>query len=125
MPDNTNGRLVSFGKRLAELRKTAGYTQQELAEEIGASRRIIAYYETQSAYPPATLLPHLARALGMTVDELLGTKPLPQSRKPANSRLQRRLQQIEKLNAKEKRQVLQLLDAFIDREKLKKKVAAG
>ncbi len=125
MPKSINGSPISFGKRLAQLRKAAGYTQQELAEEIGTSRRVIAYYETQSDYPPATLLPQLAKALGMTVDELLGTKPLPQTRKPTNSRLQRRLQQIEKLNTKEKRQVLQLLDAFIEREKLKRKVQVG
>jgi len=110
---------------MAELRKAAGYTQQELAEEIGASRRIIAYYETQSDYPPATLLPQLAKALGIRIEDMLGSRLLPQTRKPASSRLQRRLQQIEKLNTKEKRQVMQLLDAFIEREKLKKKVAMG
>jgi len=35
--------------------------------------------------------------------------------------LQRRLQQIEKLGAREKRQILQFLDTFIEREKLKRK----
>ena len=36
--------------------------------------------------------------------------------------MQRRLQQIEKLDATEKRQVLQLIDAFIERGQLKRKV---
>jgi len=40
---------------------------------------------------------------------------------PGNSRLQRRLQQIEQLDATEKRQVLQVIDAFIERGQLKRK----
>jgi len=35
--------------------------------------------------------------------------------------LWRRFNQVEKLEAKEKRQVLQLLDTFIERDQLKKK----
>lgn len=41
--------------------------------------------------------------------------------KVGNSRLERHLQQLEKLPPQDKRQVLQLLDAFIEREQLKKK----
>jgi hypothetical protein len=38
-----------------------------------------------------------------------------------SSRLQRRLTRIEKLEAKEKRQILAFLDTFIERERLKRK----
>lgn len=34
-------------------------------------------------------------------------------------RLQRRMQQIEKMNPREKRQVLQLIGAFVEREQLR------
>jgi len=74
-------------------------------------------------HPPAHLITKIAQALKITTDELLGTEPLKKEPKPRNTRLQRRLQQIEQLGAKEKRQVLQLLDTFIKREKLKKKAA--
>ncbi len=40
--------------------------------------------------------------------------------KVGNSRLERRIQQIEKLDASDKRQVLQLIDAFIERGQLKR-----
>jgi hypothetical protein len=43
------------------------------------------------------------------------------TKKAGNTRLERRLQQLEKLPPNEKRQVLQLIDAFIEREELKKK----
>ena len=64
------------------------------------TRRMIAYYEGETEYLPANLLSGLAKALGITIERLLGTEPLKKSAsaaKPANSRLQRRLAQIENL----------------------------
>ena len=40
-----------FGTRLVALRKAAGYTQQQLADELGVTRRMVAYYETESEHP--------------------------------------------------------------------------
>lgn len=122
MPKRTNATLPNFGMRLVELRKTAGFTQTELANELGITRRMIAYYEGETDHPPSNLLSGLAQALGVTIEVLLGTTPLKKPPKANNSRLQRRLQQIEKLEVGEKRQVLQLLDAFIERGQLKRKM---
>lgn len=117
---------MTFGQRLAELRKASGFTQQEFADEVGISRRMVAYYEGQSQHPPTTHLPVMARVLKLTTDELLGTTAVKQRpAKERDSRLQRRLQQIDKLEANEKRQVLQLLDAFIERGQLKRKAQAS
>lgn len=121
MPKRKTPELTSFGARLTELRKAAGYTQLELANEVGVSRRMIAYYEGQSEHPPTTILPRIASALRISADELLGSTPIKKQAKPGNSRLARRLQQVEQLAPGEKRQVLQLLDAFIERGKLRKK----
>lgn len=121
MSKTKNETLVNFGSRLAELRKAAGYTQVELAEELGISRRIIAYYEAEADYPPSHLLPEIAKALKITTDELLGHAPIKKAPKPRNTRLARRLEQIERLGVKEKRQVLQFIDTVIEREKWKKK----
>ena len=123
MSKKTNEAVTDFGQRLAQLRKTAGYTQQQLADEIGVTRRMIAYYETESQHPPANLLVDLANALGVSTDELLGLETAAKRRKP-DTRLQRRLQQIDKLGAKEKRQLIQLIDTFIEAAQLKKKVKA-
>lgn len=109
------------GKQLARLRKEAGYTQQELADEIGATRRMIAYYEAESDHPPTNLLVELARVLKVSTDELLGLKTatVAKSKQP-DSRLLRRMQQIEKLDAAKKRQVLQMIDTVIEHAQLKK-----
>lgn len=113
---------ANFGERLAQLRKAAGFTQIELAQELGISQRMVAYYENPNASPPANLLPRIAAALGITIDELFG-RPAKRrlAKQDGDSRLRRRLLAIEKLDVTEKRQVLQLLDAFIVRGQLKRK----
>lgn len=124
MPKRKTETTTTFGARLAELRKAAGFTQQELADELGISQRMVAYYEGQTSHPPTTLLPDIARALGVTADALLGVTPIAKARKPASSRLERRLKQLEKLEPRKKRQVLQLLDTFIESDRLKRKVGS-
>lgn len=113
----------SFGARLAALRKAAGFTQVELAAELGISQRMVAYYESPQATPPANLLPHIATALGVSIDELFGRGVKRRLvKQEGDSRLRRRLLAIEKLDLTEKRQVLQLIDAFIERGQLKRKM---
>jgi transcriptional regulator with XRE-family HTH domain len=113
---------VSFGERLASLRKAAGFTQVELAAELGVSQRMVAYYESPSATPPAQLLPQIATALGVSIDDLFGVGMKRRLvKQDGDSRLRRRLLAIEKLDVAEKRQVLQVIDAFIERGQLKRK----
>ncbi|QCX47911.1 XRE family transcriptional regulator (plasmid) [Ralstonia pseudosolanacearum] len=112
-----------FGERMAALRKAAGFTQVELAAELGISQRMVAYYESPQAAPPANLLPAIATALGVSIDELFGRGGKRRLvKQDGDSRLRRRLLAIEKLDPAEKRQVLQLIDAFIERGQLKRKV---
>ena len=113
--------LETFGARLAALRKAAGYTQIEFATEVGITQRMVAYYEAPDANAPAHLLPQMATTLGVSVDVLLGTKPPKRVKQMAANRLERRLLEIEKLDVKAKRQITQLLDTFIEHEKLKRK----
>lgn len=115
--------LTDFGRRMVALRTKAGYTQVELAKELGITQRMISYYEGHTDYPPSALLPDLAEVLGVSTDQLLGIKPIKKTPKP-DTRLQRRIKQIEKLGTKEKRQVIQLMDTFIEAAQLKKQVKA-
>lgn len=112
MPKQNFDELTDFGKRLVKLRKAAGYTQTELAHELDVTQRMVSYYEGHSDYPPGALLLKLAPLLGVSADELLGIKPLKKAKQP-DTRLQRRLQQIEKLPAKDRRQLVQIIDTFL------------
>lgn len=124
MPKRKTDVVQTFGERLAQLRKGAGYTQVEFADEIGITQRMVAYYEAPGAQPPAHLLPQMAQTLGVGVDVLLGMSTPRRAKKIATNRLERRLLELEKLDPKAKRQITQLLDTFIESEKLKARVRA-
>jgi transcriptional regulator with XRE-family HTH domain len=100
-----------FGKRLARLRKAAGHSQYTLADETGISNRMIAYYETHH-HPPTHVLPIFAKVLGVSTDQLLGVEKVKEV-KGRDSRLRRRIQEIEKLPAAQRKQIAQYLDTFL------------
>jgi transcriptional regulator with XRE-family HTH domain len=104
-----------FGDRLARFRQAAGYSQRELAAEVGISYRMVAYYEKETAYPPTHLLSQLAKVLGVSADQLLGIAPVRESGRSRDSRLWRRFKQLEKLPPAQRRPILQVLDAFLSK----------
>ncbi len=111
--------VQSFGHRPAQYRQAAGYSQRELATELGISHRMVAYYET-AGYCPLDLLPRFARILGVSTDELLGDTGRKAGREASSrdSRLWRRFAQIEKLPPAERKPIIQVLDAFLAKAKL-------
>lgn len=65
-----------LGDRIARLRRTKGWKQQELAERIGARSSQVSNYERGTYEPKPGMLGPLAEALGTTVDFLLtGREP--------------------------------------------------
>ena len=56
--------------RIRELRKQAGFSQEELAKSCGVSRQTINAIENQKYDPTLALAFRLAKALGSRVDEL-------------------------------------------------------
>ncbi|HEY4601223.1 MAG TPA: helix-turn-helix domain-containing protein [Cerasibacillus sp.] len=61
-----------LGKRLAELRKSKGLSQYELANRLGFSRGKLANYEQGSREPDYETLKHIADYFEVSVDYLLG-----------------------------------------------------
>lgn len=64
----------NFGATIAALRKKKGYTQAKLAEKLTLSDKTVSKWESGLGYPDITLLPVLAKLLGVTVDELLSAQ---------------------------------------------------
>lgn len=106
--------ITGFGTRLAAVRGERGLSQEELAQAVGVSRRVIAYYEAESTQPPGALLADLARTLRVSADELLGLKPLSEKTPPRTARLRKRLQKVEQLPPADQRTVLKLVDALAE-----------
>lgn len=114
----------NFGAVMARLRRAAGFSQRELASELGISSRMIAYYETHIAPTPSYVLPHLAKVLGISVDELLGVKPIKNRKtKPNRDRMWRRFKQVGDLPPRDRRQIVQFIDMALDRARLKEQKA--
>ena len=66
----------SLGKRIAELRKMKGLTQEQLGEKLGVSAQAVSKWENDLSYPDISLLPLIGQFFDVSVDELLGLKPL-------------------------------------------------
>ena len=60
--------------RIAQGRKGAGLTQEQLADRLGVTYQAVSKWENDQCCPDILLLPGLAAEFGMTVDELLTGK---------------------------------------------------
>lgn len=66
--------MNTIGKRIANLRKEKQLKQDDLAQMLGVSPQAVSKWENDQTCPDITLLPDLAKILGVTVDELLSGK---------------------------------------------------
>ena len=104
--------FVRLGKRMAGLRKQQGYTQVQLAAMLDVKQYVIASYETGRRRPSAALLPDIARALGISVEELLGMNG--SGRKPGPTpKLQQQIKQLQRLPKTKQKFVSEFLDTVL------------
>jgi len=66
---------MTLGITIQKERAARGMSQEQLAELVGVSRQAVSKWEVGDAVPDTDKLIPLARALGITVDELLGNIP--------------------------------------------------
>jgi transcriptional regulator with XRE-family HTH domain len=89
----------AMGGRIATARKDADLTQVELADRLGIAQQQLASYEIGRRRVPLSLMPKLARALSVSIEELIGEES-PQSaptRRGPPSRIQMQLERIQAL----------------------------
>lgn len=63
--------LKKTGAFLSSLRKEQGLTQSELAEKLGVTDKAVSRWETGRGFPDVAILPVLAKALQVSVAELV------------------------------------------------------
>jgi len=101
-----------LGKRIAMLRKQQGYTQAQLADMLDLKQYVVASYETGRRRPSAALVPELARALGVTSEELIGLDA--GKRRPGPTpRLQQQIEQLQRLPKSKQKFVSEFLDTVL------------
>ena len=62
---------IKTANRLAELRKSRGLSQEELADKLGVTRQAVSKWERAESAPDTDNLIELAKIYGVTLDELV------------------------------------------------------
>jgi transcriptional regulator with XRE-family HTH domain len=102
----------ALGARIAEQRKAQGFTQQQLADQLGLAQQVVASYEVGRRRVPISMLPALATALAVSVDTLLGIGNGAAKRGPT-PKLHQQIERISQLPRAQQRFVTQILDTVI------------
>jgi len=105
-----------LGLRLTELRQAAGLTQAQLAERIGVHPSNIGFWELSGTPPRGEVLPKLAVALGVSVDEFLGVTPPKPKKQAAKGRLQLVFESASKLPRRQQEKVAEFVEAFVKQQ---------
>lgn len=66
----------TIGKKLLDLRKQSGFTQDYVAEKLGVSAQAVSKWENDIACPDIMTLPQIAALYGITIDELFNNDEL-------------------------------------------------
>jgi transcriptional regulator with XRE-family HTH domain len=63
--------MYSFSDNLKTIRKKRGMSQAQLADKLGISQRSVSHYEENTRYPTIDKVYDIARALDVTIEELI------------------------------------------------------
>lgn len=69
---------MNIGQRIYNLRKSKGYSQEELADKLGVTRQAVSKWEVGASVPELESVVAMAELFGVSTDHLLkGTEPVP------------------------------------------------
>jgi transcriptional regulator with XRE-family HTH domain len=107
-----------LGQNIRLLRKQKGLTQVELAKNLDCSQAVITAYESGKKKPAVDTLSRLADVLGVTTDQIIGKKNVPQQKNPVKSpKLWKKFSQVEQLPITDKRTIFKMIDGLISQKK--------
>lgn len=103
--------MISFGKKIAALRKSKKLSQTDLANQLNTSVSVISRYERDEMTPSIETAKKLSNLLNTTVGYLLGESEDDQLLK--DPKMINRLKDIVSFSDEEQERVLFTLDAVI------------
>jgi|ERR1019366_5097405 transcriptional regulator with XRE-family HTH domain len=103
----------TLGQRLARLRKERGFTQVQLAEQIGIIQTLVSDYETDRLKLSAEMAVRFSMALGIGIEELLHSSVKKIPGKAPSRKVLRRLEQIESLPRRKQEALIMTIDQFL------------
>ena len=102
--------MTKTASRLRAFREAAGLSQRELARQIGQDQSNVRYWEQSGNLPRSDVLLPMAKALGVTVEELLG-EARPKRIVSPGGRARRLFEAISKLPRRQQDKVLDITRA--------------
>jgi transcriptional regulator with XRE-family HTH domain len=102
-----------FGERIAQARELAGLTQLQLAEKLGVSQEVIAYWERKPVALRAEQLAALADSLSVTTDYLVGRPVKQPAAKGPPGKLRLAFERAHKLPRHEQNQIVKFVEAYV------------
>lgn len=108
-----------FGQRLAAARDRRGLSQQELADKLGMTRSMIAYYESRAKNTTLEFIERAADLLKVSASNLIGRADTRSPRKrpgPPPATLERQLEKIRKLPKSKQKFLTELLESVLGRK---------
>jgi transcriptional regulator with XRE-family HTH domain len=104
--------MAKVASHLKALRETVGISQRELARQIGERQSNIQFWETTGKVPRSDVLAPLAKALGASVEELLG-QPKPKRTQPAGGKLGQVFEAVARLPRRQQQKVIEMAEGFL------------
>ena len=105
------------GQRLLRLRQAAGLTQEDLADLIGESQSNIAFWEQSEKPPRSDILPKMAEALGVRLEDLLDTNSRPARKGGPTGKVQKVFEEVSKLPRRQQEKIIEFVSAFVNQYK--------
>jgi transcriptional regulator with XRE-family HTH domain len=102
-----------LGGRIAGLRKEQSFTQTQLAELLDLTQQMVASYEVGRRRVPVSLLPKIATALAVSVEDLIGQDSSPPAKRGPAPKLQQQIERIQRLPRAKQRFVMEMLDTVL------------
>jgi len=111
--DQERSFFIDLGLRVAELRKQQNITQVQLAETLDVSQQTMQGYEAGRRRVPVSALPVLAKALGVSLEELLGETGAAAKKRGPAPKLAQHMEKISQLPKPQQRFVMQMLETVL------------
>jgi len=115
---------VKTTSRLQKYRIHAGLTMRELAKQIGVDHSNIRFWEQSGKIPRSELLTPIAKALGVTVQELLGEN-VPSRTAVPRGRLGVVIEEISKLPRNQQSKILDTVETLLAGQHARKETKAS
>lgn len=100
-----------IGKKIVQLRKESGWSQQELAKKVGTSGAIVGRYERGEMTPSVEVAKKLADVFQVTLDYLVNQAETIAPIK--DKAMLERLREIEQLDPEDKDTLLHVIDSLL------------